>query len=209
MFESIGVVIIDEFPIVRLGIREILSERSKAHIMGEFASLQDASRFIRIQKPDLVITELVNGGRYMLEELPGFFSDHSVKALAFTDCSNWECVEKFLNAGGCGYASKQESVDELISAVNAVVCGRRWISPYINSPPEPVKDASPKKTIALSKREWEIISLVIKGLTSKEIAEQLCVSIKTVESHRYRVFKKLNIRHSAQLAKLIEKVSIK
>ncbi|MCE5315405.1 MAG: response regulator transcription factor [Armatimonadota bacterium] len=196
MNDSIRVMIIDGFPIVRWAVRSYLEKETGINVVGEAASVMEASRIAMSVKPDVIITDIRFPGAYESDSPLNFVKIQQVPTLAFSDQDTWRDVEEFIQAGGLGFVSKRSPMKELISAIHAVSGNRQWISPGVRE-----SGANNKKIEEdiLSPREREVVSLIADGMTSKQIAEQLCLSLRTVENHRHRMFKKLGIRRSAQL----------
>ena len=199
MDRKLAILVVDGHPIVRWALREFLVGRPDVRAVMEADSLREALNLIDTQCPDIVITDLAlpdldsqDGIRELVRRAPG-------GVIAFTDNDTWDCVEEFLSEGGMGFVSKRSAMPELTAAVKAVAAKQKWIAPSVRSVPARA-GLDTNSAPGLTAREREIVALITKGFTSKQIAGQLCVSLKTIETHRYRIFRKLKIKHCAQLA---------
>ncbi|MCL5105560.1 MAG: response regulator transcription factor [Armatimonadetes bacterium] len=199
MERKLAILVVDSHPIVRWALREFLISRPNVRIVIEADSLREGLNLIASQSPDIVITELalpdvdsLGGIQELVRRTPG-------GVIAFSDSDTWDCVEEFLGGGGMGFVSKRSAMPELATAIKAVAGKQKWIAPSVRSV-QARADFSASSDTSLTVREREIVALITKGFTSKQIADQLCVSVKTIETHRYRIFRKLNIKHCAQLA---------
>jgi len=198
MRDNIRVLIADAYPIVRWAVRSFLERETGVDVVGEASSVAEATRLIRSMKPDLVITEINFPNTSTADTLTELVRNKELRALAFTENDSWRDVEEFTSAGGLGFVSKKSPLNDLINAIRAVSANRQWISPLIRETNIDTEAEDPDD-LSLSRREREIVGLVANGLTSKQIADKLCLSLRTVENHRHRVFKKLGIQRSAQL----------
>ena len=198
MSNVVNILLVDELPIIRFALRSILSNQPQYCIVGEASSITEATAIVKEKNPDIITTELMfsNNNHLRLSDLS---TKPGISVLAFTTHDSWDKVESFVQAGGTGFVSKKSPVSEVKSAIDALAAGRSWISPRLRSVQIQTKSIEPKTV--LSKREKEIVILVAKGLTSKQIADQLCLSARTVENHRHRIFKRLGIKRSAQLVR--------
>lgn len=189
--------IFEEHPVTRWGLRHFLDTRDDIFIVGEAGSVAEAMDLIHRYNPEIVITDIA------LIECDGIDFVKQIlmlgprKILAFSAADSWERVEKFLKAGGMGFVTKRCTPEELIMAIDAINHNRQWVSPSLRK--VNARSGSGVKDHVLSPREREVVVLVARGLTSRQIADQLCVSLKTIETHRYRIFRELQIKSRAQL----------
>ena len=193
--QTITVLIVDEQPIVRWGIQHFL-QTQQIRVIGEAQSLSEALVTLQHLEPDVIILDTILPDADIVTALQKLTTDKPRRILAFSSKDSWDYVEKFINAGGLGFVPKRTEPDELVSAIIAVASNQPWISPSIRKITTGKTHVS---DIKLSKREREVVVLIARGLTSRQIADQLCVSLKTVETHRYRIFKHLNIQSRAEL----------
>lgn len=193
--QTITVLIVDEQPIVRWGLRHFL-ETQQIRIVSDVESLSEALDKLQEDEPDVIILDTSLPDTDTISATKELTKDKPRRILAFSSKESWEYVEKFINAGGLGFVSKRCPPDELITAIRAVANNQPWISPAMRK----IASGNKNKTeLNLSPREREVVALIAHGYTSRQIADQLCVSIKTIETHRYRIFKHLNIKSRAEL----------
>jgi DNA-binding NarL/FixJ family response regulator len=196
---TVKILIVDQYPVIRFGLAYFLEKQWSFEIVGEAGSIDDAIQQVRSHKPDVIVMDVFNFNGDGIEATREILREQPGNILAFSKNQSWDNISAFLHAGGLGFVLKQSSLTDLVTAINAVAEGNVWISPSVRK----VTSASAQKPKTadeiLSTREREIAMLVARGLTSSQIADQLCVSRRTVESHRYRIFKRLKIESRAQL----------
>lgn len=194
---KIKVVIVDAYPVARWGARRFLSQQQDIEVVAEAETAAEAAELVRSVSPRVVIIDLVAPGA--LTAVVELVRVGDTGVVAFSALDSWQHVEKFLNAGGTAFVSKRAPLDHLLAAVYAAARGHVWISPELREMMQNSSENLQTQRELLTSREREVALMIAEGLTSRQIADRLCVSLKTVESHRYRIFKKLNIRRSAQL----------
>ena len=197
---KISVLIVEEHPVTRWGLRHFLQTRNNITVVGETSTATEARVAISKLKPDVVILDIILSDGDGIE-LTKEIVDGGRRVMAFSGADTWDRVEKFLQAGGLCFVTKRCPPEELIQALDAVVQNHKWISPSLRNviSHSAANTNHIKNEHPLSHREREVVALVARGLTSRQIADQLCVSVKTVETHRYRIFKELQIKNRAQL----------
>jgi DNA-binding NarL/FixJ family response regulator len=204
MSEKVRIVIAEDHTILREGLRSLLSSSANFEIVGEAGDGREAIRQVKKFKPDLILTDLsmprMNGMEAIKEikrESP------ATKVLVLTVHRAEEYILATFRAGADGYLLKDSTHSELLMAVKKVLNGTHYISPEIS---EKVIEGyiEGKKSLksrtsweTLTQREREILKLIAEGYRNKEIAEDLCISVKTVEKHRANLMEKLDL-HSIQ-----------
>ena len=192
---AITVFIVDKQPIVRWGLRHFLETQNFA-VLDDAGSLSEAEEKLDHLKPDVIVLDtslLKTNIASTIKELTVNDKGH---ILGFSTTESWGFVENFVNSGGNGIVSKRCPPDDLVNAIRSVANNQIWISPSIR---KMASRYTNNKKSNLSSRELEVVTLIAYGYTSRQIANQLCVSIKTVETHRYRIFKRLNVNSRAEL----------
>ena len=204
MSQKVRIVIAEDHTILREGLRMLLSANPNFEIVAEAEDGREAIRCVQKFKPNLVLTDLsmprMNGMEAIKEirrESP------ETKILVLTVHRAEEYILATFRAGADGYILKDSTHSELLMAVKKVLSGRHYISPEISEKViegylEGKKTLKPRTSWeTLTQREREILKLIAEGYKNKEIAEDLCISVKTVEKHRANLMEKLDL-HSVQ-----------
>jgi DNA-binding NarL/FixJ family response regulator len=204
---DVRIVLVDDHRILRDGLRMILQKVPGFAVVGEVGDGRSAMECVRQTAPDLVVMDLQlpdeNGiacTQRILAERPG------TKILVLSANPDLTRVQESLRAGASGYVLKDEAADELVRAVRTVMDGKVHLSPSAATALVEDLKAAPNNTVApaapkLSEREMAVLKLVVDGLRNKEIAEQLDVSTKSVETYRARVMSKLGCASTAELVR--------
>jgi len=202
--EKYRIVIAEDHTILREGLRALLSSHPGFDIVGEAENGLDAIRCVVKLTPDLVLMDLSMpkmNGMEAIQEIKKRCP--ATKILALTVHRTEEHILATLQAGADGYALKDSTHADLVTAVNSVLKGKPYLSPGVS---EKVIEGylEGKRTLrttsswdTLTQREREILKLIAEGYKNKEIADYLCISVKTVEKHRANLMEKLNL-HNAQ-----------
>jgi two-component system, NarL family, response regulator NreC len=207
MTSKIHILIADDHTLLRNGICAILEDEQDMLIVGEANDGREAVRLANQLKPNVVLMDiampLLNG----LEATRQIKREHpEINVLVLTMYDNEEYFRKMLEVGASGYIIKRAAATELVSAIRAVYSGEAVLSPaitrllledYLNRDLRSEKD-DPN---ALSSREREVLQLIAEGKTSREIAEILNLSVKTVQSHRTSLMQKLDLHDRGELIK--------
>jgi len=198
------IVIVDDHPIVRLGIRQMISGERDLEICGEADSADAARQLVASARPDLAIVDLslAEGTglaliRALRQSVPGL----PVLVLSMHDEALF--AERVLRAGARGYIMKREAITGLVDAIRKVLAGRIYVSATMaQTVLERVghEGAVPAGRLGnLTDRELEVFDLIGRGLRTSEIAEQLGVSVKTVETYRSNIKTKLDLKDASDL----------
>lgn len=199
----VKVVLIDDHPIVRQGLRNLLQTERSFQVIAEADDGITGLELLKRVRPDVLIVDLMMPGlngldliKQVLKHLPRL----RIVVLSMQSADSY--VVEALNSGAAGYVLKETGPSEIIHAVKAVVAGDRYLSPKLA---QRVLDSSTgRKKIAdpydsLTPREREILHLIIEGKTSAQIAAKLVLSPRTVELHRSRIMKKLNLHNQTDI----------
>jgi DNA-binding NarL/FixJ family response regulator len=204
---SIKILLADDHKIMRAGLRSLLEKEHDMKVIAEASQGRTAVRLAREHAPDVVIIDIT------MPDLNGVEASHQIlaenpetKVVALSMHSDEQFVAGMLKAGASGYLLKDCAADELCHAIRAVMAGETYLSPKIASivVEDYRRDLSKSELThppELTSREREVLQLVAEGRTSKNIAERLHVSVKTIEAHRQQIMDKLNIRTVAGLTK--------
>ncbi|MDO8490724.1 MAG: response regulator transcription factor [Dehalococcoidia bacterium] len=206
--DKVRVLIADDHTIVREGVRALLALYPDIEVVGEAADGKEAiDRAVEL-RPDVVLMDIAMPGLGGLEAtLEIRKSCPDVKILVLTQHENREYVQRFLKAGASGYVLKKAAGTELVSAIRMVRQGGIYLQGPVASSvigeslgPGSV-EAGPADYDSLSDREKQVLKLLAEGQSNKEIADLLCLSIKTVMAHRANIMEKLGIHNRVELVK--------
>jgi len=204
---SIRIILADDHKIVRDGLRALIENQAGMKVVAEADNGRETVRLARDLLPDLVIMDIgmpdlngIDATRQITAELP------DVKVIALSMHSDRRFVVQMFRAGASGYLLKDCAFEELARAVDAVSKNQTYLSPAVAGPvmEDYIHRLSTADSIAypiLSPREREVLQLLAEGRSTKETASLLCVSTKTVETHRQQIMSKLNIHTTAELIK--------
>jgi len=199
------VLLVDDHAVVRNGLRTVLEASRKATVTGEAATARDGIRLALGGEFDVVVFDLSLPDMSGIEAMKLIHAQRPRLAVVmFSMHAEREYCLRALRAGALGYVTKQGAPEEIIQAVDAAANGRRWVSPSIAEQligaaltPD---DGRPPHEL-LSDREFEVFRLIAAGETPTQIAKRLCLSVKTVSSHRARLLEKLHLENNLQIIK--------
>ena len=205
--EKITILIADDHTLVRETWSFILNTDERFKVVAESGSGEEAVEMAKQLRPNIVIMDINLPGMNGIEatQLIRKFSPAS-RILGVSLHTQPTYARKMIQKGAMGYVTKNSSREEMFKAITEIQAGRRYICDEIkNILSEQVINGEDQQggLNALSQREIEIINFIKKGFSSKEIAESLDISVKTVEVHRYNILKKLNLKNSAALVNYI------
>src|SRR5437899_6010500 len=208
--QKIRVLLADDHTVVRQGLRALLAVEEDIDIVGEAENGRQAIQLVKRLLPDVAVIDIA------MPQLNGLEATrqitHSVpttKVLVLSSYSDDEYVQQLTEAGAAGYLVKQTAANDLLKAIREAHKGNAYFSPAIAkrlrdqcrqafaSGGHPVR----KRTDYLTTREAEVLQLIAEGRANKQIAAELCISIKTVEKHRQQVMNKLGIHDVAGLTR--------
>jgi len=201
----IKIVIVEDHPIFRMGMKELINREKDLEVVGDAETVAEALDLIESLRPDLVIVDLSLKESNGIELVKEIHQNHKqIFSLVLSMHDEALHAERCLTAGARGYIMKHEASESVVKAIRHIMSGHIHVSPGIMSTilnkfqnkPDPVS-ASPLKR--LTDRELEIFRLIGQGLSSKEIAVRLAISIKTVGTYRERIKEKLDLKNSGEL----------
>lgn len=201
------VLIVDDHPLMRRGLAELLREEPNVVVCGEAADPSSAWQAIEEVHPQLMILDLSlreGDGLELIKSVRALHPDLRILVVSMHDEKLY--AERALRAGAMGYVQKQDPPETVLRALREVLAGKVFVSQVVSErlvrsliPGEP----RPKRTSleSLSDRELEVLNLMGEGLTTQQIAERLHLSVKTVHSHRERLKLKLRLENTAELVR--------
>ncbi len=203
--QKIKVLVADDHPVVRKGLQMCLAREERLKLVGEAADGDEALRMARELTPDVVLMDItmprMNGlavTEALRKDLP------KIKVLVLSVHSTKEYVFRIIQAGAHGYVSKEAPPEELLRAIESVYKGEPFFSPEIARAAlnQLVSSGGKKEPFAqLTGREREVLALIAEGKSNKEIANQLGIGVRTIETHRERIMRRLDIHSVAGLTK--------
>jgi DNA-binding NarL/FixJ family response regulator len=194
------ILIVDDHPVTRDGLRAALGTDDEIEIVGEATSGEEAIGAVDELKPDVVFMDVRMPGMNGIEATRQIRKDHpDTKVILFTVDESRASISEAIQAGVNGYLLKDVSVDELINAARLALDGKAVIHPALTQAfIEEVRLVNRPQESPLSRREVEILQKVAYGATTKEVASQLGISPHTVKTHLERIFEKLGANDRAQ-----------
>jgi len=207
------ILVVDDHAVVRSGLMSLLNGKHNMEVIGEAADGEEGIQAAQLLKPDVVLMDLNMppgmDGLTATTELKRLMPDLAILVLTMHDDD--EYLFRAIHAGASGYILKSAPHEELLLAIRSVAAGnaylyptatKRLMSEYI----ERLKHGENTGTYeSLSEREKEVLALIAKGFSNKEIAEQLIISVKTVESHKSNAMEKLGLKTRPELVKFAVK----
>ncbi|MEU0060176.1 response regulator transcription factor [Streptomyces sp. NPDC006334] len=205
---SVRVVLADDQPLVRSGLRVIMADHPDLEVVGEAATGAEAVELVRDLNPDVVVMDIRMPGMDGIEATRRITAGVSdTRVLVLTTFDEDDHVYGALRAGASGFAVKDMSLDDILAAVRVVAAGDALIAPGVTrrliadfvARPETVPRRPPRPVAGITEREREVLTLVGRGRSNAEIAEDLFISVATAKSHVSRLLTKLDARDRVQL----------
>lgn len=199
------ILIVDDHPIVRRGLTELINHEEDLVASGQAEGAHQAMEVIRGQKPDMAIVDISlkgTSGLELIKDIKTQYPNLPVLALSMHDESLY--AERALRAGAKGYIMKQQATEDLIMAIRKVLRGQIYVSDtvatrMVGKVVGGRADVGASAIDRLSDRELEVFGLIGLGHGTRQIAEKLHLSVKTVETYRAHIKKKLNLANAAEL----------
>jgi DNA-binding NarL/FixJ family response regulator len=199
------VVVVDDHPVVRLGLRQLLANEPDLELCGEAEGAAEALSVIEETCPDLVVIDisLKNGsGLSLVKQIAA--QDRTVKTLVSSMHDEALFAERALRAGAMGFINKEEAIDQMVTAMRKVLGGSIYLSPsmtdrILQSIARGELEGGRVSLVQLSDRELEVFELIGKGLTTRQAADHLNLSVKTIETYRENIKTKLNLSNNNEL----------
>ena len=195
---AIRLVIADDHPVVRSGLRMLLEAEDGITVVAEAGEVGTAGRMVAAHSPDVLVLDLNMPGERSLPAIPEFVERTAVVVLTMQN--DPEFARTALQAGALGYVLKEAADTELVDAIRAAAEGRTYLNPALGArmAAEPPASGPPDD---LTERELEILRLIALGHTNAEIGDQLFLSVRTIESHRAHIQQKTSRTTRAELVR--------
>ncbi|HET8736637.1 MAG TPA: response regulator transcription factor [Pricia sp.] len=219
MGQTIRIVLADDHSLVRDGIRALLESESDLKVIGEASDGEEAIHLVQERSPDLLIIDIrmpVMNGIKAVEQLK--VQEHPVKSIILSMHDSEEYILQSVKAGAKGYLLKDTGKAEFIKAIHTVREGGTYYSGAISNvlvdsllhPNKPIsKDRDSNEATLnafdLTKKELKVLDLVLSGLTNKQISEKLQNSKRTIETHRFNLMRKMEVKNLMELSKKARK----
>jgi two-component system, NarL family, response regulator NreC len=201
---SIRTVVVDDHAVVRAGLRLVLDAETDIEVVAEAADARQAIFEARAHRPDVILLDVVMPGRSGIEAIPDLLQEApGTKVLVLSMQDDPAYVREAFGAGASGYVLKEAADAEVVAAVREVASGRHYVHPTLGARlvAAEAEERAREEEDPLSEREHEILRLLALGHTNQEIASQLFLSVRTVETHRAHIMQKLRISTRAELVR--------
>ncbi len=200
--ETITIVLADDHAVVRSGLRMLIEAERDIEVLAEAGDVDAARRYTLGHKPTVLVLDLNMPGGSSLEAIPKVAElspDTSVVVLTMQEDPAF--AREALRAGARGYVLKHAAGTELVQAIRTAAGGGTWLNPDLGARMAAAPDGPAGPLAALSERELEVLRLIALGHTNNEIAERLCLSVRTIESHRAHIQQKLGVSTRSELVR--------
>lgn len=211
MNNKVQILLVDDHPMIRHGIKALLNDVDNLEVVGEASNGKEAVDEYKNGVYDLVIMDIkmpVMDGTEAAKELVKL--NKEVKILGLSMYDEHRFITKMLQSGAKGYILKNTGKEELITAVNKLIDGENYFSSevsnimmsrFMSNKSDSGKDSFANLNVSLTKRETEIIRMIANEMTNSEIAEELGISPRTVDTHRRNLLQKLDVKNTAGLVR--------
>jgi DNA-binding NarL/FixJ family response regulator len=207
--DILRIVLADDHSLIRHGIKNLIARNGELLVVGEVSNGEELLAFLKCNEVDMVILDNsmhkisgVEAARHVKKMYPW------IKILMLTMHDNQQIFYNAMISGADGYLLKEDSDDQLLIAIEKLKAGKKYISPsmtddFTDTVVEMYRGGKKKPYYELSKRELEILQLVVKGYTSKKMAENLGLSPRTIDHHRSNILKKMGKKNSVDLVNFV------
>jgi len=212
--ENIRVLLADDHQLVRNGIRNLLEDEKEIEVIGEVSNGQEALEVVSRLLPDLLIIDIrmpVMNGLDATRKLTA--SGLPTRALILSMHDDEDYILQSIDCGASGYLLKDTSKEEFMKAIRVIYKGEKYfsgdvskvlVSNYLNVKEKKVPQDDTSQQYDITKREKQILGMIAEGAGNKEIAEQLGKSVRTIETHRFNIMKKLRVSNVVELLKKLD-----
>jgi two-component system response regulator NreC len=200
MTDNIKIVIADDHAIVRRGLRQLIEGEDGFEVVAEAEDVESARRYVRGHSPNVLVLDLNMPGEPSIEAIPKLRTEFPETQIVVLTMQNEPAYARSaLGAGVLGYVLKESADAELVQAIRAAVAGEQYLNPRLGA--KVAAEPLPGPPDGLSDRELEILRLIALGYTNSQVAEELFLSVRTVETHRAHIQQKLGLSDRAELVR--------
>ncbi|HEV2524140.1 MAG TPA: response regulator transcription factor [Gammaproteobacteria bacterium] len=207
----IRVMIVDDQDLVSSAITALLSDTPNIEVIAKASSGEEAILLAKQHKPNVILMDIRMPGISGIFATQKITTQHpDIKIIALTSCNEAPFAIHMLKAGAHGYLTKGATIEKMVQAIRAVAAGTKFIDPSIAQTLALKNTAGTPSSIfeELSIREFNVVMMLSNGLSPKAIAEKLFISIKTLNSCRYNIYKKLNVKTDVELILLANQAGL-
>ncbi|RIV20051.1 DNA-binding response regulator [Fibrisoma montanum] len=204
--------LVDDHSIVRDGIRLLLEQAEGLEIVDEANDGEEALEKLKAQRPDVVLMDISLPGMSGIQTTQVISRLYKgVRVLMLSMHNNEDYILRSVEAGAYGYILKDSSSDEMVKAIRTIASGEKYYSSpvatiilngYMQQLKKGEKHGRAQRQSRLSKKEREILQFLVEGMSSREIAEKLQLSVRTVDNHRANMMRRLQVRNAAELVRM-------
>jgi len=195
----IRVAIAEDHNLVREALRRLLEASGRIEVVGEASTGDEAVELVGQAKPDVLVLDLAMPGKDGLAAIMEIASiQPTTRVLVLSMSADDSYAVRAVRAGAAGYVNKAARVDELLASIDAVYAGKRVVPEGVDTS---LAKPSAHPAQVLSPREFQVLGYLASGMTNREIAKMLDISVKTVDTHRGHVLKKLKLRNNSDLTR--------
>jgi len=196
--KTIGIVIADDHAVVRRGLTQVLGAEPGFEVLAEASDVEEARRYVRGHRPDVLVLDLNLPGGSSLKHIPAIRSEFPDTQIVVLTMQNEPAyAREALSAGALGYVLKEAAETELVEAIHRAAVGDTYLNPRLGA--RVAAEPPPGLPDGLSEREVEVLRMITLGYTNSEIAEQLYLSVRTVETHHAHIQQKLRLGSHTEL----------
>jgi len=200
----IRVLVVDDHPVIRQGLRQILADSAEIEVGGEAADGREALELIRSEHWDVVLLDISMPGMNGLDLVKQLRSEKAtVQVLVLSIHPEDQYAIRMLRAGAAGYVTKGSPPDQLVAAIRTVAQGENYISPEVSAKvlTTLIKTDNRPPHEMLSDREFEVMRKLAAGTTVSTISKELILSVKTISTYRTRILQKMRLKSNAELTR--------
>ena len=194
------ILVVDDHPVVRRGLKQILTEEADIGVVGEAQKSSEVFDLVRTHDWDAVVLDIAMPGRGGLDILKELKREHpQLPVLVLSMYPEDQFAVRALKEGAAGYMNKECAPDELIGAIRKIIRGGKYVSPALAEKLAFMMDSQAPLHDTLSTREYQVLLMLASGKTLSEIAEEMSLSIKTIATYRARILEKMKMKNNAEL----------